>query len=80
MATKYLTRAESETYLKEHWGGPAVVSAKTLAKMAVVGGGPKFCRFGRRVGSTSEWLDEWAESRMSAVVTSTSDPALATSP
>ena len=80
MAKKYLTRAESEAYLKEYWGDPAVVTAKTLAKMAVVGGGPKFCRFGRRVASTPEWLDEWAESRMSAVVTSTSDPALAVSP
>lgn len=70
---KYLTRAEAAAYLVEYWGGPAAVTPKTLAKMAVVGGGPAFCRFARRVAYKPEWLDSWAHSRQSPILSSTSD-------
>lgn len=58
---RYLSRREAAAYLN-------VVAVSTLAKLAVIGGGPKFYKFGRRVGYQIDDLDSWAKAR-----TSTSD-------
>lgn len=48
------------------------LSPRTLEKMRVVGGGPPFRKFGRRVFYTLPDLEEWAARRR---CDSTSDPA-----
>ncbi len=58
---KYLSRKEAAEYL-------GVISAPTLAKYAVNGGGPRFYKLSSKVGYTIEDLDAWAQAR-----TSTSD-------
>jgi hypothetical protein len=61
--SKYLTRREVPSYLREKHGEPAVVTEKTLAKYAVLGGGPAFTKFGRKVGYTPDNLDAWVAAR-----------------
>ena len=68
---KYLTRAESARYLTEELGLPT--TKNTLTKLASVGGGPKYCLFGNKAVSTREWLDEWADAKLSTPRTSTSE-------
>jgi len=46
---------------------------QTLARYAVQGCGPEFRRYGRDVVYAIEKLDEWARSRLSGPVRSTSD-------
>jgi hypothetical protein len=46
------------------------VSPRTLEKMRVVGGGPRFRKFGRRVLYAASDLESWANERICA---STSD-------
>lgn len=58
----YLTRAEAAQRLR--------LSPKTLERLAVSGGGPRFCKFGSRVAYRLADLDTWAEAR---VRSSTSD-------
>ena len=41
----YLRRRAAAEYLRQRWGIPC--SEKTLAKLACVGGGPVYRRFGR---------------------------------
>ena len=48
------------------------LSPRTMEKMRVIGGGPPFCKFGRRVFYTLPELEEWAGKRQ---CDSTSDPA-----
>jgi hypothetical protein len=48
------------------------LSPRTLEKMRVIGGGPPFRKFGRRVFYTLPDLEEWAGRRK---CDSTSDPA-----
>ncbi len=50
--------------------GPAVAS---LNKLAVIGGGPPFRRFGRQRIYGEEDLVAWVKSRMSAKVSSTAE-------
>ncbi len=59
---KYLSRKQAAEYL-------GVISAPTLAKYAVIGGGPRFYKLSSRVGYTIPDLDAWAQAQ-----TSTSDP------
>lgn len=47
------------------------LSPRTLEKMRVVGGGPQFRKFGRRVVYAVDDLETWAANRRCA---STSDP------
>ena len=66
-----LRRAEAADYLLENHGigrtpGP-------LAKLAVIGGGPRFRVAGRTPLYTRENLDSWAESILSPTVSSTSE-------
>lgn len=67
---KYLDRREQSEYLARKG---LRRSPKTLAKLACIGGGPKFVKFGQRALSTPEWLDEWAQSLISAPANSTSE-------
>ena len=82
MATcKNLRRKAASQYLEEKYGihrAPA-----TLAKLAVVGGGPPFRRDGRIPLYSVDDLDRWATSRLGALMRSTSDgatPTLKTTP
>ena len=62
----YLTNDEAATYLR--------LSPRTLEKQRVLGSGPKFRKFGRRVMYAVADLDTWADSRR---FESTSDPEYA---
>jgi hypothetical protein len=69
--TKFLRRAAAGEYLKQTYG---VGSRRTLAKLAVVGGGPEMRYIGRLPVYTIAALDEWAQSKISGPRRSTSDP------
>ncbi len=66
----YLRRNQAAEHLQKQYGA---YTADTLAKLACVGGGPKFKKIGPYPLYTTEDLDEWAEARMSRVVSSTSE-------
>ena len=59
---RYLTNAEAAAILK--------LSPRTLEKLRVNGGGPRFRKFGSRVIYAREDLDAWANAR---ICESTSD-------
>lgn len=63
---RYLTNDEAAAYLR--------LSPRTLEKQRVIGGGPKFRKFGRRVMYAVADLDAWAAGRS---FETTSDPAYA---
>jgi hypothetical protein len=69
----FLSRREAADYLKRKFGAPGAVTSSTLAKLAVIGGGPILHRFGRKVAYKVENLDSWAMSRCSGPMRSTSD-------
>lgn len=52
---RYLTNDEAAAYLR--------LSPRTLEKQRVIGGGPRFRKFGRRVMYAVADLDTWADSR-----------------
>jgi hypothetical protein len=60
---RYLTNDEAAEYLR--------LSPRTLEKQRVIGGGPKFRKFGRRVMYAVSDLDAWADQRS---YEATSDP------
>lgn len=62
-AARYLTNDEAADYLR--------LSPRTLEKMRVIGGGPRFRKFGRRVMYAIADLDAWADRRAYDM---TSDP------
>jgi hypothetical protein len=67
-----LRRAAASAYLRETWGigrAPA-----TLAKLAVVGGGPRFRRAGRVPLYAPADLNAWAAALLGEPVASTSAP------
>jgi len=53
--TLFLTNAEAAAFLK--------LSPRTLEKLRVTGGGPKFRKFGRRVLYALHELETWADQR-----------------
>jgi len=63
---RYLTNDEAAQYLR--------LSPRTLEKQRVIGGGPKFRKFGRRVMYAVADLDSWADARS---YEATSDPEYA---
>ena len=63
---RYLTNDEAADYLR--------LSPRTLEKQRVIGGGPKFRKFGRRVMYAVADLNVWADSRS---FEATSDPEYA---
>lgn len=67
---KYLRRKEAADYLRKHYGHG---SPRTLAKLATIGGGPVFHRFGRIVVYEPAALDSWALTGLSGPLHSTSD-------
>ena len=64
-------RTEASTYLKEAHGIPRTPS--TLAKLATLGGGPKFHRANRVPLYPQTELDAWAISILGPLRSSTSD-------
>jgi hypothetical protein len=68
---KLLRRKAASDYLREAHGLERAPS--TLAKLAVIGGGPIFRRAGRIPLYSPEDLDAWAESLLSAPMRSTSE-------
>ena len=69
----YLLRTEAAHFLTSH-GFP--VATRTLAKLACIGGGPTFRKYGNRPLYDPADLLEWAQARTSHPVTSTSELAL----
>ena len=63
---RYLTNDEAAGYLR--------LSPRTLEKQRVIGGGPRFRKFGRRVMYAVADLDAWADARS---FEATSDPEYA---
>ena len=61
--TPYLTNDEAAEFLK--------LSPRTLEKQRVIGGGPRFRKFGRRVVYAIADLESWSASR---TCETTSDP------
>ena len=70
-STTYLRRRAAAEYLREQRGIPC--SEKTLAKLACVGGGPNYRRFGRIPLYLIADLDAYAEAKISKPVQSTSE-------
>ena len=66
-----LRRSEAAAYLLETHGIHRAVG--TLAKLAVVGGGPRFRVAGRTPLYSTDDLDAWVESILSPPVRSTSE-------
>ena len=66
----YLRRDKAAAYLQERYGAYTI---DTLAKLACVGGGPKFRKLGPFPVYLPSDLDEWAQSRMSRKFSSTSE-------
>jgi hypothetical protein len=66
----YLRRADAACYIREAHGIPCAPT--TLAKYAVLGGGPAFRKAGKFPIYSREDLDTWARSRISEPVHSTS--------
>ncbi|MBK5197280.1 MAG: DNA-binding protein [Methyloceanibacter sp.] len=69
---EYLTREEASGYLTQRG---LIIGKTTLQKMATVGGGPVYSIFGNRAVYTHANLDAWAEAKLTAPRTSTSDAA-----
>jgi hypothetical protein len=68
---RFLRRKAASKYLQEVHG--VVRAPSTLAKYAVLGGGPVFQRIGRDPVYTPVNLDEWVASQLSRPMRSTSD-------
>jgi len=66
----YLRRDKAAAYLQERYGAYTI---DTLAKLACVGGGPKFRKLGPFPVYLPSDLDHWAQSRMSRTVSSSSE-------
>jgi hypothetical protein len=71
MGPIYLRRRDAARYVREKWGLPCEL--RTLAKLAVIGGGPEFRKAGRTPIYEPLKLDAWAEGRIGPPVRSTSD-------
>jgi hypothetical protein len=68
---RLLRRAEAAEHIRGKWGYPC--SPRTLAKYAVIGGGPPFRKAGRFPLYTPDDLDGWVGGKLSNLVTSTSE-------
>ncbi|MBN8761713.1 MAG: DNA-binding protein [Thiobacillus sp. 65-69] len=62
-SARYLTNSEAAEFLR--------LSPRTLEKQRVIGGGPRFRKFGRRVMYAISDLEAWADARSFEM---TSDP------
>jgi hypothetical protein len=68
----YLSRTEASEYLQDLG---LAVAPSTLAKLAVIGGGPPYVKFMSRARYEPRDLHEWAASRISPKRRSTSLPS-----
>jgi len=71
--SRLLRRTEAAQHIHDKWGYPC--SPRTLAKYAVIGGGPPFRKAGRYPLYHPDDLDEWVASKLSPPMRSTSDTA-----
>lgn len=72
MTTEHLKRrTEAAAYIETNFGFS--VSPRTLANLAVTGGGPAFRKAGRTPLYSAADLDAWANSRIGPRVTSTAE-------
>jgi hypothetical protein len=71
----FMTRTEAAEYLRARWG--ARCSVAWLARLAHEGGGPVFRYSGRAAVYAAEDLDRWAQGRLSAPVSRSSELAAA---
>lgn len=69
--SRFLRRQTAAQYIRDRWGLPC--QSSWLAKLAVVGGGPVFRKCGRFPVYEEVALDDWAKSRLSAPMRSTSE-------
>lgn len=67
---EYFRRHKAAEYLLDRYGA---YTTETLAKLASVGGGPRFRKIGRFPVYTRDDLDAWAHARMSPPVSSTAE-------
>ncbi len=72
MKKRFRTRHEAAQYLTEQG---LKTSPKYLQKLATVGGGPLYQRWGNKALYTDENLDAWAAAKLSAPRHSTSEAA-----
>ena len=72
MSERFLNREQAAAFVREK-GLPC--AKLTLQKLASVGGGPEFQKFGSRVVYTPAKLDRWIESKLSEPIASTSEAA-----
>ena len=70
-AERLRRRKQAAAYIQAEWGIPC--SPKTLAKRAVIGGGPPFRKAGRIPLYPEDGLDDWARSKLGPRVRSTSE-------
>lgn len=70
-AGRLLRRDAAASYVVETFGIPC--SPRTLAKLAVIGGGPAFRKAGRTPLYNPKDLSAWALARLGPVVRSTSE-------
>jgi hypothetical protein len=70
MQENFLRRKDAAAYLKQHFGFGA---ASSLAKCAVFGNGPPFCKRGRIPLYRVVDLEAWARSQLTGPLHSTSD-------
>lgn len=68
---KRLRRKEASRYLKDRWGLDRAPT--TLAKLATIGGGPKFQKAARVPLYSTQDLDEWVKGMLTPPVGSTSE-------
>lgn len=73
MSVKYLQRREAARYLTEERGLPTAFTY--LQKLATVGGGPEYRRFGKYAVYTQDALDRYADGKLSGPRGSTSATA-----
>ena len=72
---RLLRRKEAAIYVTTQWGVP--LSHRTLAKLAVTGGGPAYRKAGRFPLYEAADLDQWVQSRLGPKIQSSSDEAKA---
>jgi hypothetical protein len=70
---RLLRRVDAASHVQQTWGIP--LSPRTLAKLAVVGGGPPYRKAGRFPLYEVEDLDAWAASKLGPKQRSSSDRA-----
>ena len=68
---KFVERAAAATYVRETWG--IRCATQTLAKLAVIGGGPEFHKAGRNAMYSHASLDAWANQKLGKAIKSTAE-------